>query len=253
MHGKSSIRSPRLSYLERSSAQETVERYGTTPEGVRILDEFNRLYEFTGVLDHSVRHLAPGIRTIHETVRRPVRILDIGTRDGALLRHFDAFGAQENIPLELHGMEFRADIAALARNRCSKGKFQIQIHYDPGEEFSSFHPGCFDVVCSTFMLHHRDPLEIQRTLDASMQWSRFSVFHLDLVRSLFSIITTWSAFTALGLRASRADAVLSCRRAFRKSELMAIVKTLKWENQLRVRNAFPIYLIVERNFGGVSI
>jgi hypothetical protein len=220
---------------------------------LQILNEFNRLYESTGVLKNVIRQLAPEIRAINKQVGRPVKILDIGMRDGTLLGLFDSFGFKENIPLELHGMEFQPDITAFARNCCSKQTTQIQIHCDPDKDFSSFHPESFDVVCSTFMLHHQDPLEIRRILDASMQLSRFSVFHLDLVRSLFSIVATWSAFTALGLRESRADAVLSCRRAFKKFELKTIVKTLGWGSQVRVGREFPIYLIIERKLGSKFI
>ena len=219
-----------------------------TSKGQRILEEFNRIYEITGILKRATRTLAPKIRGIHEKVWRPVRLLDIGMRDGTLLRLFEIFGAKENIPLELHGVEFRPDIAAVARTRCSKQESHIQVHCDPEKELSSFRPECFDVVCSTFMLHHQDPLEIQQILDASMRLSRFSVFHLDLARSLWSIVATWSAFTALGLRESRADAVLSCRRAFRKRELEGIVKNLDGGSEARVRCAFPMYLMIECDF-----
>ena len=253
MYGKPASSIPQLDYWIRSSDQETIESEGMTPRGQQILEEFNRIYEITGVLKRATRILAPRIRELHEKVRRPVRLLDIGMRDGTLLRLFEIFGAKENIPLELHGVEFRPDIAAVARTRCAKQESHIQVHCDPGKDFSSFPPECFDVVCSTFMLHHQDPLEIQQIIAASMRLSRFSVFHLDLVRSLWSIVATWSTFTALGLRESRTDAVLSCRRAFRKKELKGIIETLKGESEARVRSAFPMYLLIECNFRSKTI
>lgn len=253
MYSKPASSNPGLDHWNRASDQETIEREGMTSKGQKILEEFNRIYEITGVLKRATRILTPEIRGIHEEVRRPVRLLDIGMRDGSLLRLFEILGEKENIPLELHGVEFRQDIAAVARVRCAKQESQVQVHCDPGKEFSDFQPDCFDVVCSTFVLHHQNPQEIQRIIAASMRLSRFSVFHLDLVRSLWSIVATWTTFTALGLRESRADAVLSCRRAFRKRELKGIIETLNEESPARVRFAFPMYLLIECNFRSKSI
>lgn len=227
----------------RSSDKETLELDGMSTRGRKILDELNRVYELTGVLIRVARALAPRIRRIYQAVGRPVTILDIGMRDGTFLHLLAELGSTERVPLELHGVEFRPDIADLARGRCAERGFHV--HCDPERRLSAFRPGRFDLVCSTFMLHHQEPSEIRGMIEASVRLSRFSVFHFDLSRSLWSVVATWSAFTLLGMRESRGDAVLSCRRAYKKKELQKLVEALGEAERTSVRGGFPFYLIVE--------
>jgi len=229
-----------------SNKEEELESRGLTPKGRRVLEELNQIYEYTGVLRKLVKTLEPEIRKIYDKEQRPVKILDIGMRDGTLLHLIGEFGVASRIPTELQGVEFRADLAAFAKEQCISRGDRIQVYHDAQKELKAFMPGSLDIVCSTFMLHHHTPEEVSSILRASFKLSRFSVYHLDLSRSLHGILALWIIYTLLGFRESRSDSVLSCRRAFRKKEIEDMIGQINESGGVQVRRAFPFYLVVER-------
>ena len=70
----------------RSVNRELLEREGATPQGIRIIDELNRVYHRTGLLAQATRLVTNALQAIPGAGRQRLRVLEVGMRDGALLR-----------------------------------------------------------------------------------------------------------------------------------------------------------------------
>lgn len=226
-----------------SDAVEELEARGLEGRGREIIQEFNRLYERTGILRRMAATLAPELRRIHARTGHPVRVVDMSTRDGMLLRLLAE--ACPDVPLSLHGVEFREDIVDYARERVATRGDAIEIHYDPSRELAAMADDSCDVVCSTFMLHHRTPAQCERILAASRRVARHAVCHFDVRRSWLAVVLTALFSTVMGFTLTRRDSVLTFRRAFRPREMRALLA--RTGLSLQVRTLGPMYM---RVFGG---
>lgn len=233
-----------------SDADELLEREGATSRGIAIIDELNKAYQRTGLAARMVNAIVSEAQRIHAVTGNPVRILEIGMRDGALLGQISKVAKQERIPLDLHGVEFRPDLAALANERLSVQGLPIQSHYEASRNLDSFATSDFDIVYSVFVLHHQSLDGLKRLLFASFRISRYAVLHLDLTRSLWALVLIWSFYTLFWYRASRHDAVLSCRRAYRPDEITAIMGELNAGRDARMVRVFPVYWTLHQSFEG---
>lgn len=235
-----------------SDADELLEREGATSRGVAIIDELNRAYQRTGLTARMVNTIVSESQRIHAVSGNPVRILEIGMRDGGLLGEISKVAKREQIPLDLHGVEFRSDLAALANERNSAQDPPIHCHYEASRTLDSFGSSDFDIVYSVFVLHHQSHKELKQLLSASFRISRNAVFHLDLTRSLWALVLIWSFYTLFRYRASRQDAVLSCRRAYRPDEIIAIIGELNAGRDAKVAHVFPLYWTLHQPFASDS-
>ena len=174
-------------------------------------------------------------------------------RDGGLLVEISKAAAREKIPLDLHGVEFRSDLVALANKLHSSQGFLIESHFDASRNLVCFAHGTFDIVFSCFVLHHQSQDELKQLLSASFRISRHVVFHLDLTRSLWALALIWSFYTLFGYRASREDAVLSCRRAYRLNEVAEVMDDLGNGCSAMVSAVFPLYWTIHKPFESDSV
>lgn len=227
---------------------ELLEREGATPQGKLIIDELNRVYTKTGLTEKIVHSIGEEARRIHQRTGKTVRILELGMRNGTQLKILDHFGKMEGIPLELHGVEFRQNIVDLAREYLSGVNPNIYCHYDDSDDLQSFKENDFDIVYSAFVLHHRSYKEMKILLLASLKISRYSVFHMDLSRSMFGIIVLWIYYTVFGYWKSRHDAILSCRRAYRHKEISDVLHELELDQYVSIKKLFPFYWRMYRPF-----
>ncbi len=223
-----------------SDAVELLEQEGATPQGIRIIDELNRVYRRTGIWQKMIDKLLSSARCF-ATLQQPVKVLEIGMRDGTLLRELGDCGQVEDIPLELHGVEFQANLVELACRQQASAPSAIQFHYAATRDLRIFTDHSFDLVYSVFVLHHQSPSELRELLTASLRLTRGLVFHLDLSRSLSAVMLIWSYYTLLGFRHSRRDAVLSCRRAYRPAEIACVLRELGVPQPLGVVRLPPCY------------
>jgi SAM-dependent methyltransferase len=233
-----------------SDAEELLEKDGATPRGLAIMDELNRAYRRTGLSARLIDTIVSESRRIHAVTGNTVRILEIGMRDGSLLGGICEVVKREQLPLDIHGVEFRSDLAALAKERLAAQGLPVQIHYDASRNLNTFSSGDFDLVFSAFVLHHQAQCELKQLLFASFRISRNAVFHLDLTRSLWALALIWSFYTVFRYRASRKDAVLSCRRAYRPDEIAAIMDELNIGDDIELTREFPLYWSLRRPFEG---
>jgi hypothetical protein len=226
---------------------EELERTGLAGHGQAIIKELNRVYDRTGVLRRFALLLLSEARAIFARTHKPVRLLDVGMRDGTLLHLVSDVAEREGVPLELHGVEFREDIVAFARESCMFRGDRVSIRHDPSRILVEVEPGSFDIVCSTFVLHHLTAAECARLLSASNRAAQFSVAHLDLARSLPATVLLWTYYTLFRHTLSRHDSVLSCRRSFRMRELERLLG--HDTRAMSVHRLLPMYLMVERRIG----
>jgi len=232
----------------RSDAVELLESEGATPQGIKIIDELNRVYRQTGLSTKITQAVGNEAQRIYKATGKPVRILELGMRDGTQLKELSHFGLTESIPMELHGTEFRQNIVDLAEKRLKSHRVPIHCHYKYPLDLQSFPSDDFDIVFSTFVLHHLSYEELKQILLASFQISRYTVLHIDLSRSIFGIILLWGYYTLFGYRRSRHDAVLSCRRAYRRNEISALLQKLNLNSSAKIKYIFPFYWSIHRPF-----
>jgi Methyltransferase domain len=226
-----------------SDALEELEAHCLEGQGRQIIQEFNRLYERTGTLRRMAGILAPELRRIHARTGQPVRVLDMSTRDGTLLRLLADLCARDGVPLDLHGVEFREDIVEYARQCCQARGDDITIHYDPSRVLGAMDPGSYDIVCSTFMMHHRTPAVCERILIGSHKVARFGVYHFDVRRGDLPVVVSWVFSTVFRFTITRRDSVLTFRRAFRPHEMLSVIRRAR--APLRVRPLGPMYMLIE--------
>lgn len=236
-----------------SEADELLEREGATSRGIAIIDELNRAYQRTGLIARMVNAIISEAQHIHSVTGNPVRVLEIGMRDGGLLGEISKAAKCKQILLDLHGVEFRTNLAALANERLSAQGLPIESHYEASRNLDSFASSDFDIVYSVFVLHHQSQDELRQLLSASFRVSRHAVLHLDLTRSLWALALIWSFYTLFGYRASRQDALLSCRRAYCPNEIAAIMGELNTGRDAKVSRVFPMYWTLHQPFEGYAV
>lgn len=236
-----------------SDADELLEREGATFNGIAIIDELNRAYQLTGLTTRMVNTIISEAQHIHAKTGKPVRILEIGMRDGELLGEISKVAKYKHVPLDLHGVEFRSDLASLANERLTAQGLPIQCHYEASRNLDSFASSNFDIVYSIFVLHHQSQDELKQLLSASFRVSRYAVLHFDLTRSLWTLVLIWSFYTLFRYRASRRDAVLSCRRAYRHNEVASIMDELNIGHDTKITRIFPLYWSLHQPFDGKAL
>ena len=165
-------------------------------------------------------------------------------RDGALLNKISEFGVANNIPLVLHGVEFMDNLVKFAKKRQAINNTPLKAYCISKKDFGAFTDNCFDIVYSAFVLHHQTLPELKALISESFRMSKFSVFHLDLSRSLISIILVWTFYTLYGFSKSRKDAVLSCRKSYRKHEINQILLRITGCEDVMVKKIPPMYLSI---------
>lgn len=232
----------------RSNAVELLENEGATPQGIQIIDELNCIYRRTGLTEKILHSIGDEVQRIYKTTGRPVRILELGMRDGANLKELAHFSRIEGIPLELHGIEFKQNIVDLAEKRLNVLSNPIYSHFEDSNDLQSFGENDFDIVFSAFVLHHQSYEELKQILLASFRISKYSVLHIDLSRSILGIIILWVYYTLFGYHISRHDAVLSCRRAYRRNEVSKVMEELHLNRSVSIKQFFPFYWSIHRPF-----
>ena len=189
---------PSFSWLV-SEDIELLEAEGATSRGISIIDELNAVYARTGAVQPIRSKVVAAVRELLNSGQREVRIIEIGTRDGTLLRQIGADLVDGGLQAELHGVEFRENLVELARLRASKAKGNMNFHFVERKNLDSLRLGSFDIVFSAFTLHHQSRTEIADLLAQCQRMSRAFVFHLDLDRSLLGAICIWLVYTVLDL------------------------------------------------------
>jgi SAM-dependent methyltransferase len=180
----------------------------------------------TGLLDRVVGLVVAELQRLSATPQAPLRVLEIGCRDGALLRRVGERAEQVGLAVSLHGVDFHDNLVALARDRARKTQLEMHFHHAGSPRLEGLPKREFDLVCSLFSLHHFDEADLEAILRAGHRVARGLSLHVDLQPSLVNASLVWLTYTVLGCRRARADSVLSVRRAHRMKKVRAVAGTL---------------------------
>ena len=126
---------------------------GLPLQGIRIIDELNRVYHRTGLLAQATRLVTNALQAIPGAGRQRLRVLEVGMRDGALLRRVAGRSDDLDLPVELHGVEFRANLVRPAQLRQQPKPGPIEFHVAASPRLAEFPDRSFDLVYSLFSLH----------------------------------------------------------------------------------------------------
>ena len=175
----------------------------------------------------------------------PIRVLDLGCGAGDLGRAIAREGARRGCRVEVLGVDLSPDAVALARSRAEPGDGTA---YEQGDALGpGFDPAEFDLVLSSFLLHHLPDEEAVRGLLRRSARARAGFVHLDLARSR----TAWALFGLLGRplvarRETWEDGLSSIRRSWTAREMEGIAAGAGAGAGARVEVRFPWRLRVSR-------
>jgi 2-polyprenyl-3-methyl-5-hydroxy-6-metoxy-1,4-benzoquinol methylase len=226
--------------MKRARAREVLDREGASPPGLAILSELSRVYEKTGVLDRMTALVGSQLLASTGRAERPLRVLEIGTRDGVLIRRIAEWASRHGISVELHAVEFQESLADLARSRSTEEGIPVSIHHCASPSLRELGDDEFDVVCSLFTLHHFEEAETADLLVACDRLSRQQCLHVDLNRSRWVSGLIWLVYTVLGCRRARPDGVLSVRRSHTPREMRAMTRSLGLSGRVRAMRFPPL-------------
>lgn len=203
------------------------------------------MYHKTGLLERAARFVIEALQAIPGAGRERLRVLEVGMRDGALLRQVADRSDALDLPVELHGVDFRANFAQLAQARQQRKPGAIEFHVAASPRLSEFPDRSFDLVYSLFSLHHFDPVRVRELLTAVHRIARVVSLHMDLDRSIRGAVSVWTVYSLLGCRQARHDAVLSVRRAYRRDEMLDIVRALKLPGAVLAGRRLPLGWVMQ--------
>jgi 2-polyprenyl-3-methyl-5-hydroxy-6-metoxy-1,4-benzoquinol methylase len=149
-----------------------------------------------------------------------LRVVDVGSGGGDMLRRVERWAERRGVPVQLVGIDLNPYAARAAREVASASN---AIQWITGDAFTYAEP--VDIVLSSLFTHHLEEPEIVRFLAWSESVARFGWFVNDLCREavpyrLFSLLAKamrWHRFV-------QHDGPVSFRRSFREDD---------WDRMLR--------------------
>ena len=181
-----------------------------------------------------------------ESNSSPITIVDVGCGNGDMLRKLADFGFQNNLNLELIGVDanpFTVNYAIdLSRN-------YPNIKYRCEDIFNqSFNELKFDIVLCTLTLHHFNNDEIIQLLTLFNKNSRLGFVVNDLHRNSVAYrLFQGLCFVFRMNKMSREDGLTSILRGFKKEELIAFSENLRFKKySVQWKWAFRYQWIVEK-------
>jgi SAM-dependent methyltransferase len=156
----------------------------------------------------------------------PLRIVDVGSGGGDLLRHIEHWATHRNIAVELTGIDLNPYAARAAKEFTAPDS---AIQWITGDAFSYDRP--IDIVVSSLFTHHLLTPEIIRFLARSEIVAQRGWFINDLAREpipahLFALLANvmqWHRFV-------RHDGPVSFRRAFREPDWASMLAAANIHN-----------------------
>jgi 2-polyprenyl-3-methyl-5-hydroxy-6-metoxy-1,4-benzoquinol methylase len=176
-------------------------------------------------------------------LRQPLRIVDVGSGGGDMLRHVEMWAKRKGIEVALTGIDLNPHAARAAREFTRPDS---AIEWITGYSFAYSEP--VDVVLSSLFTHHLEEVEIVRFLAWSEAVARHGWFVNDLCREftsyrLFGVLAKvmrWHRFV-------QHDGPVSFRRSFREDDWQQMVRDAGIAAaDVRLRRWTPARLCVER-------
>jgi 2-polyprenyl-3-methyl-5-hydroxy-6-metoxy-1,4-benzoquinol methylase len=207
---------------------------------LRELDVINRWLGGNAVTLQATRKIWKNI-----PVHQPITIADLGCGSGEMLRIISALAEKENRKVKLIGFDANPHIIEYARSHSTK---YPTVFFETINVFSeAFQKQKFDLVLATLFLHHFSEAELITLFSSLKKQSRLAIIVNDIHRHPLAYHSI-RILTRLFSRSAmvKFDAPLSVMRAFKKNELIEVLKKAGIENyKLKWKWAFRWQLIID--------
>ena len=177
---------------------------------LRALGRINRI-------SLAARRVWREVRRAHESLGRPVRVLDIACGGGDVLLDVGRAARRAGVPVELHGCDVNPGTPVDARlGRASDAGGPELFRLDVIRE--DLPPG-YDVVCCSLFLHHLGRGEAVELLRRMANASGHGLLIQDLRRTTLGYALAWIGLHTLTRSdVARVDGLRSVRAAFSVAE-----------------------------------
>ena len=208
------------------------------------LDKIAQINQLLGGNKLTLKGVAKLLKKVPDT--NPITIADVGCGNGDMLRKLADFGFQNNLKLQLIGVDankFTVNYAADLSKEYSNIGYRCEDIFN--ESFSEIK---YDIVLCTLTLHHFKNDDIVKLLGLFYENSKLGFVVNDLHRNavayrLFQVL----CFVFRLNKMSREDGLTSILRGFKKEELIAFSKKLGFKKyRIRWKWAFRYQWIVEK-------
>lgn len=206
-------------------APESYEEFATALSQLEILNRLTRAYAITE------RAISSLLREKRHRPTRPLRIIDVGSGYGDMLRHIRRYADKHHLPVKLTGLDINPWATKAARTATPPS---YDIDFVTSDVFS-YEPvrSCHIVVSSLFM-HHLNDAAIVQFLEWMTAKSIYGWFINDLNRHPLPYYFILGATRIFPFsRLIRNDAPLSVARSFRRAD---------WESYGRRAGLDPLNL-----------
>lgn len=199
----------------------------------RALAELARINRIFGGTRIVLRYLRPWLSRL----RRPIRVLDVGTGFADLPRAIVGWARRKGVALSIEALDHHAEIRALATQACAD---YPEIRIRAGDALGLSYPDqSFDVAFASQILHHMEGEEPIRLLHELRRVARHGVLVSDLRRGTWPcLVTSATLHLASGSPLIRHDGPLSIRRGFVPAEMLALADAAGWTTPQVFRHAF---------------
>ena len=195
---------------------------------LRELEVINRLLGGDYVTVNGIEQL------ISESNKKSFVIADCGCGGGDLAMKIVKWGRRNGVLLKVEGIDANPHIVNFAKGNC---KNFVDITFEAMDVFSGeFRKRKYDILTATLFVHHFDDDQLVKLFSSMRSQARLGVVINDIHRHYLSYhsirwLTKFFSKSAM----VRFDAPLSVRRAFKKREIVEILKragidsySLKW-------------------------
>lgn len=205
---------------------------------LRELEIINRLLGGDHVTIDGISKLV-----LHRGDARNIRIADFGCGGGDLAKKIVKWARREGLDVTVEGIDANPHIIQFARENCRDFK---EISF---KVMDVFHDNAvYDITTATLFVHHFADEQLVGLFRSMKDRSRLGVVINDIHRHSLSYLSIkWLTSVFSRSEMVKFDAPLSVRRAFKRRELVDILRRAQIENyELNWRWAFRWQLLIYR-------
>jgi 2-polyprenyl-3-methyl-5-hydroxy-6-metoxy-1,4-benzoquinol methylase len=195
---------------------------------LRAVGRINRVTSGLQTSLAGVRRLLTNADDAVGTRQTPLRIMDVGTGDGAFLDAVDRWSRRTDTCVELLGVELRDPVVSRLRRKFGN---HPHICVERVNVFDLDASREFHILHASLVLHHFAPEDVARALTRMAQLSRLGVVVNDLQRHWAAYLGSHLLTRALTRDTmARRDGPLSVLRGFTRDELLDVSRRSPLDN-----------------------
>jgi 2-polyprenyl-3-methyl-5-hydroxy-6-metoxy-1,4-benzoquinol methylase len=234
-----------LKTKHRTNDPEIMDDFDLEGDALKVaLDKIAKINQLLGGNQLTLKGVKKLLKKVSDSAL--IRIVDVGCGNGDMLRKLADFGLQNNLNLELIGVDANNYTVNYAIDLSEK---YSNIKYRCEDIFSeSFNELRYDMVLCTLTLHHFKDDEIIRLLTLFNKNSKIGFVVNDLHRNMIAYrLFQLLCFVFQMNEMSREDGLTSILRGFKKEELIAFSERLRFDKySIQWKWAFRYQWIVEK-------